>query len=170
MCAGAGMDTLDCQGLPMAPALLFVRIKGARKTMTPKILLVDNDREYRHMIASIVRRIGYDVIQAEEIAEAIERSASDRPALVMMAEDVAPAGCLKTHRFPVGIPIVVYTAQQTDTCMDEALANGAAAILSKPISSADLRVVLRKQLQTSINRPRPIPSPGFVNESAPMVG
>jgi DNA-binding response OmpR family regulator len=164
------MDNLDCQGLPMAPALLFVRIKGAWKVMPPKILLVDNDPEYRHMIASIVRRIGYDVIHAKEISEAMEKSASDRPALVMMAEGVEPAGCLKTNRFPVGIPIVVYTAQQTDTCMDEALKNGAAVVLSKPISTADLRVVLRKHLQTSMSRPRPIPSPGFVNESAPIVG
>lgn len=137
--------------------------------MTPKILLVDNDPEYRHMIASIVRRIGYNVIQAEEITEAIERSASERPALVIVADGVESAAWLLTNRFPVGIPIVVYTAQQTASCMDEALAKGAAAILSKPISSAELRDVLRKHLQTSINRPRPIPSPVFVNESAPLV-
>ena len=135
--------------------------------MTQKILLVDNDREYRHMIASIVRRIGYDVIQAQEITEAVEKSACDRPALVMMAEGVEPAGCQKTDRFPGGIPIVVYTAQQTVTCMDEALSNGVAAVLSKPISSANLRDVLRKYLQTSINRPRPLPSPAFVNEWEP---
>lgn len=137
--------------------------------MTPKILLVDNDPEYRHMIASVVRRIGYDVIQAEEITEAIERSASDRPALVMVADEVEPAAWLMTNRLPVGIPIVVYTAQQTVTWMDEALSNGAAAVLSKPISSADLRDILRKHLHISKNRPRPIPSPGFVNESASAV-
>jgi DNA-binding response OmpR family regulator len=137
--------------------------------MTPKILLIDNDTEYRHMLASIVRRIGYDVIHAEEMTVGMQRAASDRPALVMLAEAVEPAAWPMTNRFPVGIPVVVYTARQTVTEMDEALSNGAAAVLSKPISAADLRDVLRKHLHISKSRPRPIPSPGFVNESASVV-
>ena len=135
--------------------------------MPKKVLLLDNNREYRHTMASIVRRIGYDVIQAEGIAEAIERLASDRPDLVMMADDVKVVAWLKTNQFPVKIPIVVYTAQQTASRIDEALLNGAAAILTKPIFSADVEDVLRKHLHTSRNRPRPLPSPCFVNESTP---
>jgi DNA-binding NtrC family response regulator len=127
--------------------------------MTKKILLVDSDREYRHAMASIVRRVGYDVIHADEIADALERSVSDRPDLVMMADGIEVVKWLKTNQFPVRIPVVVYTAQQTASWMDEALSNGAAAVLTKPISSADVREVLHKHLQTSRNRPRPIPSP-----------
>ena len=57
--------------------------KEAIETMSKKILLVDNNREYRHTVASIVRRVGYDVIHAEEIVEGLERLVSDRPDLVM---------------------------------------------------------------------------------------
>jgi DNA-binding response OmpR family regulator len=106
--------------------------------MTKKILLVDSDREYRHAMASIVRRVGYDVIHADEIADALERSVSDRPDLVMMADGIEVVKWLKTNQFPVRIPVVVYTAQQTASWMDEALSNGAAAVLTKPISSADV--------------------------------
>jgi len=134
--------------------------------MPKKVLLLDNNREYRHTMASIVRRIGYDVIQAEGIAEAIERLASDRPDLVMMADDVEVVAWLKTNQFPVRTPIVVYTAQ-TGRRIDEALLNGAAALLTKPILSADVEDVLRKHLHTSRIRPRPLPSPRFVNESTP---
>jgi DNA-binding NtrC family response regulator len=126
--------------------------------VTKKILLVDNNREYRHTMASMVRRIGYDVIQAEKIAEAIERSTSERVDLAMMADDVEVVAWLKANQFPASIPIVVYTAHQTANWIDEA-SNGAAAILIKPISSADLGEVLHKHLHTSRNRPRPIPSP-----------
>jgi CheY-like chemotaxis protein len=133
--------------------------------MIKKVLLVDNNREYRHAMASIVRRFGYDVIQAEEISEATEKSTSDRPDLDMMADGVEVAAWLKTNQFPVKIPIVVYTAQQIGSRMDESLSNGVAAILTKPISSADVGDVLRKHLHTSRNRPRPLPSPCFVNES-----
>jgi CheY-like chemotaxis protein len=134
-------------------------VGAAPKAMTKKILLVDNNPEYRQALASIVRRVGYDVIQAEEIAEAIERSASERPDLVMMAESVEVAAWLKTYQFPVRIPIVIYNSQRTAPWIDEALSNGAAAVLTKPISSADVREVLHKHLQTSRNKPRPIPSP-----------
>ena len=56
--------------------------------MPKKVLLVDNNREYRHALASIVRRVGYDVIHAEEIADAVERLVSDRPDLVMIGDGV----------------------------------------------------------------------------------
>ena len=134
--------------------------------MPKKVLLLDNNREYRHTMASTVRRMGYDVIQAEAIAEAIERLASDRPDLVIMADDAEVVAWLKTNQFPVRTPIVVYTAQ-TGRRIDEALLNGAAALLTKPIFSADVEDVLRKHLHTSRNRPRPLPSPCFVNESTP---
>jgi len=140
--------------------------KERRNAMTKKILLIDTNREYRHAMASIVRRIGYDVIQTEEIAEAIKRLASDRPDLVMMSDGVEVAAWLNTNQFPVRIPIVVYTAQQTASVMDEALSNGVVAILSKPISSADLREVLHKHLQTSRNRPRALPSPCLVSDDS----
>jgi CheY-like chemotaxis protein len=135
--------------------------------MNKKILLVDDNREYRHTIASMVRRVGYDVIHAEGIAEAIERLLSDRPDLVMMADGAEVAAWLKPNHLPVSVSIVVYTAQQTASRMDELLSNGVAAILTKPISSADVRDVLRKYLDTSRNRPRPLPSPSFVNDSTP---
>lgn len=121
--------------------------------MAKKILVVDNDREYRHAIAAIVRRVGYDVIHAEEIAEAIKKSVSDRPDLVMIADGIEVEGSLKSNQFPGGIPVVIYTAQRSSSWID-----GAAAILIKPISSADVRAVLHKHLQTSPKRPRPMPS------------
>ena len=125
--------------------------------MPKKILLVDNNHEYRHVLASIVRRVGYEVIHAAEIADAVKRLVSDRPALVMIGDGVEIAG-LKSNHFSVRIPMVIYSAQQTSNWRAEALSKGAADILTKPISSADVSEVLHKHLQTSRNRPRPIPS------------
>ena len=123
--------------------------------MAKKILLVDNNVEYRQVLASIVRRVGYEVIHAEGIADAIKRLVSDRPDLVMIGD----GAWLKSNQFPITIPIVVYTAERTSSWVGEALSNGATDILTKPISSADVGEVLRKNLRTSRNRPRPIPSP-----------
>ncbi len=128
--------------------------------MAKKILLVDNNLEYRHAMATIVRRVGYEVIQAEEIAQGIEKSVSDRPDLVMIADGVEIAAWLKSNQFPFSFPIVIYTAERTATRIEEALSN-AATVLIKPISSADVREVLNKYLGTSGSRPRPIQSPCF---------
>ena len=113
-----------------------------------------------------MRRIGYDVIHAEEVGDAVERMVSDRPDLVMIGDGVEIAAELKSNQFPGGIPIVAYSAQRPSNWVSEALLKGAGDILTKPISSADLREVLRKHLQTSRNRPRPIPSPCFVNDAS----
>jgi CheY-like chemotaxis protein len=129
--------------------------------MTKKILLLDNNFEYRHTMATIVRRLGYEVIQAEEIAQAIERSVSDQPDLVMMADGVEIASWLKSNQFPFNIPIIIYTGQQNANWIDEALSNGAAGILVKPISSSNVREALQKHLRTSGSRPRPIQAPCF---------
>ena len=126
--------------------------------MPKKILLLDKNHEYRHVLASIVRRVGYDVIHAAEVADAVKRLVSDRPDLMMIGEGVEIAE-LKSNQFSVTIPMVVYTAQHTSSWLDEAFSKGAADILTKPVSSADVGEVLRKHLQTSRNRPRPIPSP-----------
>jgi hypothetical protein len=45
--------------------------------------------------------------------------------------------------------MVVYTAQQTSSWLEDALSKGAADILTQPISSADVGEVLHKHLQTS---------------------
>jgi CheY-like chemotaxis protein len=134
--------------------------------MMRKILLVDNNREYRQRMAMIVRRVGYEVIQADEVTEAMERSSSDRPDLIMMEltlpamNGVEIAAWLKTNLFPSEIPVVIYTAQQAGSWI-EGLGSAAAEVLTKPISSADVGEVLRKHLPTSRNRPRPIASASF---------
>ena len=127
--------------------------------MLKKILLVDNNHEYRHVLASIVRRVGYEVIHAAEVADAVKRLISDRPDLIMIGDGVEIIAGLKNNQFSVRIPIIIYGAQQTSSRLEEALSKSAADILTKPISSADVSEVLGKHLQTSQNRPRPIPSP-----------
>jgi DNA-binding response OmpR family regulator len=151
-------------GTPIASSAIY----GSVETMSKKILLVDNNREYRHTMASMVRRVGYDVVQAEDVEEAIEKAASDPPVLTIIADSVEVAAWLKINQIPVSTATIIYTAQKTASGRDETLANGAAAILTKPISYADLRDVLRKHLHTSKNRPRPLASPCFVNESTSL--
>ena len=132
-----------------------------------KILLVDNNREYRQVVATIVRRVGYEVMQADEINEAVERSLNDRPDLILMQLTLPAldsdeiAAWLESNLSPFEIPVVIYTSQNSGSWINEALSSGAAEVLTKPISTQDVGGALRKHLGTARNRPRPIPSPCF---------
>ncbi|HEX7230931.1 MAG TPA: response regulator [Candidatus Binatia bacterium] len=142
----------------LEPTLFVLAAKRSAEAVLKKILLVDNNHEYRHVLASIVRRAGYEVLHAAKVADAVKRLVSDRPDLIMVGDGVEIAG-LKSNQFSVRIPMIIYGAQQTSSRPEEALSKGAADILTKRISSADVSEVLGKHLQTSQNRPRPIPSP-----------
>ena len=126
------------------------------------ILLVDSNQDYRHMVAMIVRRVGYDVIQADNGADAMEKALSERPDLIMMEHTppamngVEMATSLKSNLFTFDIPVVIYTTREAK---NEALCGGAANVLTKPISSTEVGQVLHKHLTKSRNRPRAIPSP-----------
>lgn len=135
--------------------------------MKQKILLVDKDREYRQVMATIVRRVGYQVIQADEIADAMKRALSERPDLIMMDPSLLAtngddlAAWLRSSPFPAGIPLFIYTTQDAGSWRDEVLCSGVVEILTKPIPPTEVQQALSKRLPASRNRPRPIPSPCF---------
>jgi DNA-binding response OmpR family regulator len=135
--------------------------------MRQKILLVDNNHEYRQVMATIVRRVGYEVIQTDEAAKAMERALSERPDLIIMnpamlaMDDIDVAAWLKSNLSSLGVPVFIYTAKEAGDWKNQALSSGAVEVLTKPIPFTDLRDVLRKHLSPARDRPRPIPSPSF---------
>jgi two-component system alkaline phosphatase synthesis response regulator PhoP len=147
--------------------MVYAICPAKAETMRRKILLVDNNPEYRHVIATIVRRVGYEVIQSDQADKATERAMSDRPDLIMMdpallaVDGVDIAAWLKSNLYPLKIPVLIYTSPEAGSWKNEALSSGAAEILTKPIPFSDLREILRKHLSPARDRPRPIPSPSF---------
>jgi CheY-like chemotaxis protein len=135
------------------------------------ILLVDNDLEFRQTMATIVRRAGFRVIQADSGSYALERVFLERPSLIMMDLEIASVqkteltAWLRNDLLRYKIPLVVYAAEQARSRIDETLPNVAAEVLSKPLSFTVVRDVLQKHLRAFAKRPRPIPSPCLVPSS-----
>ncbi len=132
------------------------------------ILLVDNDQEYRQTMATIVRRAGYQVIQADTGSQALERVSLERPNLIMMDLEIASeeivelTAWLRNDLLRYDIPLILYATEQDRRGINETLRNDAAEVLAKPLSYTAVRDALCKHLRTFSNRPRPIPSPCFV--------
>ncbi len=126
-----------------------------RKT-AKKILIVDHTEVGRESLRTLIRGLGYEVIEAATGLEAIDRAASGRPDLIMMGlslpglnGDEATAR-LKANMSTRNIPVVI-NACWTTACnvadrVDRALNAGAEEVLYKPFQLPMLRDVLRSYL------------------------
>ncbi|HEY1366254.1 MAG TPA: response regulator [Gaiellaceae bacterium] len=108
-----------------------------------RILVVEDDRVVRGLITEILRRDGHDVVAVADAAEALPLAGDDTIDLVvtdmtmpgMSGLDLARA--LQADR--PGLPVLVVTGSRTEDVVAEATASGAAGVVAKPFSHAELR-------------------------------
>jgi CheY-like chemotaxis protein len=118
-----------------------------------KILLVDDNDDCREMLASFIKRLGYQVLEAGTGVHAIDRASSIRPDLIMMDlslpvmnGDEATA-CLKANVYTRDIPVLINGASSiSDVHKKRLLATGASEILQKPLNLSKLPTILTRYL------------------------
>jgi CheY-like chemotaxis protein len=115
-----------------------------------KVLIVDDHEHLRHILASILRFGGYEILEAATAAQAVERALSTQPHLILMDIQLPDLSGLEAARLirqnPVSahIPIVGCTAVFGEEMRPDALAAGMVEYLQKPISSALLMATVAK--------------------------
>ena len=119
--------------------------------MSRKILLVEDHDSSSEVFTTIVQHLGYEAIRVSNGLEAVRRSVREQPDLIVMdlmmpAMDGIEATRQIKRTTAAHIPIIVVTAALEDDLRASAISAGAAEILSKPISVADLTKTLRKYL------------------------
>ena len=116
-----------------------LRARGVRR-----ILVVDDDDDIRFIHSELLRREGYNVIEASCAAEA-ERAALDQvPDLILM--DIAMPGLdglsevwrLREHQQIVNVPVVIVSAYDAYDLRGEAAAQGCRGYLTKPVEAEEL--------------------------------
>jgi len=125
--------------------------------MTGKqILIVEDERPIREMIAFSLRRAGYDVTEAEDCSEARARIADRRPDL-MLVDWMLPDNSgleltrqVKRDRDMQELPIIMLTARADEADKVAGLECGADDYVTKPFSPRELvariNAVLRRSL------------------------
>lgn len=114
------------------------------------ILLVEDDRQLRQTIQSLLELEGFAVATAADGQEALERARRDRPALVLLdwglpilsGAEVATAIHASYDR---AVPIVLITADGRSA--EKARQVGARDYLNKPFDLDDLVAVVRRTLE-----------------------
>lgn len=121
-----------------------------------QILIVEDERPIREMIAFSLRRAGYDVTEAEDCAEARARIADRRPDL-MLVDWMLPDNSgleltrqMKRDRDLQELPIIMLTARADEADKVAGLECGADDYVTKPFSPRELvariNAVLRRSL------------------------
>jgi two-component system phosphate regulon response regulator PhoB len=124
-----------------------------------QILIVEDERPIREMIAFGLRRAGFDVREAEDCRAAREQVANKRPDLVLidwMLPDMTGlelTRALKRDRETQELPVIMLTARGEEADKVAGLEGGADDYVTKPFSPRELlariNAVLRRSGATS---------------------
>jgi two-component system phosphate regulon response regulator PhoB len=122
--------------------------------MTGKqILLVEDEKPIRDMIAFGLRRAGFEVAEAEDCAQARAKMADNRPDLLLvdwMLPDMSGLELtrqLKRDKDTQEVPIIMLTARADESDKVTGLEGGADDYITKPFSPRELQARIKAVLR-----------------------
>jgi DNA-binding NtrC family response regulator len=118
------------------------------KQSAGRVLIVDDDREMRRVLAEFLVGEGFEVIQATDATQTLERIREARCDVVVLDKNLPDWSGL--HILPAlrkllpGTPVIVITAFGDTRTHEDAFSRGAYDLLFKPFSLDDLLVALQR--------------------------
>ena len=118
----------------------------------PTVLLIEDYSDTRQMISLLLRRRGYNVIEAEDGLEGLQRASWESPDLILMDLALPEMDGIEVTRRIVampklaGIPIIVLSAYLNDEVERDVRAAGCVEIFSKPFDASSFLECIRLRL------------------------
>jgi len=115
-----------------------------------EILVIEDDRPTRLVLARELGSAGYRVVQAEDARAGLERFAARRPDLVLLdlgLPDMDGLDVVRAIRREASTPIVILSGRFAEREKVEALDRGADDYVTKPFGVAELRARIRVALR-----------------------
>jgi twitching motility two-component system response regulator PilH len=114
-----------------------------------KILVVDDSATERFFFAELLSKNGYQVVTAENGAEAVTKAKSEKPDLILM--DVVMPGqngfqvtrTISRDPDTAHIPVIICTSKNQETDRYWGMKQGARDYLVKPVDPKDLLMKIR---------------------------
>jgi Response regulators consisting of a CheY-like receiver domain and a winged-helix DNA-binding domain len=122
----------------------------------PRILIAEDEKDIRELIAFTLRFAGFDVLLATNGVEAVEVAEAERPDLVIldvrMPRMSGYEACrrLKENPQTASLPIVFLSAKGQDSEIQQGLESGAEEYILKPFAPDELI----QQVRDILNRHR----------------
>jgi two-component system cell cycle response regulator DivK len=118
--------------------------------MPKKVLIVEDNRYLREILASILHSSGYVIMEAATGLQGIEIALAEQPTLILLDLDlhditgIETARVLKENPLTTDIPIIACSAMSGSEWRDVALRVGIADYLQKPISLAIIKAKIEQ--------------------------
>ncbi|MDB4890322.1 MAG: response regulator receiver [Gemmatimonadetes bacterium] len=118
------------------------------------ILLVEDNEDNRIIYSTVLRHVGYDVVEAEDGVQAVALARSALPDLILM--DISIPGMdgweatriLRKDPTTMAIPIIALTAHALTDDRERALQMGFTAYLAKPVEPRTVVAEVRRWIGT----------------------
>lgn len=117
-----------------------------------KVLVVEDNADWRDLLTAVIRRLGHEVVTAGTGEEGVMQAGVAHPDLILMdlglpevSGDEATAR-IKADAATQDIPVVIQTAFGKSPAATRAIEAGAAEIMYKPITIIQLQKMLSKYL------------------------
>src|SRR2546422_4539797 len=128
-----------------------------------RILVVDDDPQIRRVLRTTLIAQSYEVVDARNGEEALERMRDERMDLVVLDMNMPGMGGIETCRLirsSSDVAVIMLTVRDAESDKVEALDAGADDYITKPFSSPELlariRAALRRMLPSSDQAPERI--------------
>jgi len=118
--------------------------------MPKKILIVEDNRYLREILASILHSSGYVIMEAATGLQGVEIALAEQPTLILLDLDlpditgIETARVLKENPLTTDIPIIACSAMSGSEWRDVALRAGIVDYLQKPISLAIIKAKIEQ--------------------------
>ena len=118
--------------------------------MPKKLLIIEDNRHLREILASILHTSGYVIMEAATGLQGIETALAEQPGLILLDLDlpdisgIETARILKQNPVTTAIPIVACSAMSGSEWRDIALSAGMDDYLQKPISLAIIKAKIEQ--------------------------
>lgn len=149
------------------------RLRGGSE----RVLVVDDDRPSRKALGMLLRRLGYQVVEAPDGEAALASARSlPRPVDLLVTDLVMPGisgfSLMKRLQEAQGPSRVLYISGRVQEDVEWAAAPGAVQrYLTKPVGAEEMALAVREILDAPVPRSRPHPTPsGARSEEASATG
>jgi two-component system cell cycle response regulator DivK len=112
--------------------------------MPKKVLIVEDNEDNRELVVKVLRNKGYEMVQAADGEEALEKAVAERPDLILLdislpkLDGYEVAKRLKSMEEFQEIPIIAFTAHAMKGDREKVIIAGFEGYISKPVNVREL--------------------------------
>ncbi|MBM4147278.1 MAG: response regulator [Nitrospira sp.] len=121
--------------------------------MPRKILIVEDNEDNRELVLKVLRNKGYEMIQAADGEEALEKAVAEMPDLILLDISLPKLDGYEVARRLKGmeefkeIPIIAFTAHAMKGDREKVIVAGFEGYISKPINVREFPEQVRSYLR-----------------------